>query len=138
MGQIKNIKLHIVTDIKRAIINTYKNCTRRNRATCSASSSVFDVGNSVISPPSTVPRDPHVPIKLDDSGTVPSKGTSSTVSVCDVVDVRSPCQRVLRTVNLNVRVSTKSSSSVVHDRRLRRELVVWRELFVCRVLTGSV
>merc|ERR1712013_905834 len=88
----------------------YKNFTRRSRAIFSAFCSVSDAGNSVTSLPSTVPPDPHVPIKQDDSGTVPSKGTSSTVFVCDVVAVRSPYLRVLHMVNLSVKVSTKLSS----------------------------
>merc|ERR1712013_918310 len=98
----------------------YKNFTRRSRAIFSAFCSVSDAGNSVTSLPSTVPPDPHVPIKQDDSGTVPSKGTSSTVFVCDVVAVRSPY--------LRVKVSTKSSSRGEHDPRLRREQDVLLEL----------
>merc|ERR1712013_524472 len=116
----------------------YKNFTRRSRAIFSAFCSVSDAGNSVTSLPSTVPPDPHVPIKQDDSGTVPSKGTSSTVFVCDVAAVRSPYLRVLHMVNLSVKVSTKSSSRGEHDPRLRREQDVLLELSEYWVHTGSV
>merc|ERR1712126_763320 len=117
MGQIKNIKLHIVTDIKvyrnsssRWVrTNTYKNCTRKNKAICCVSCSVSDAGNFVILLQSIVLRDPPVPTKRDDWATEQNKVTSSTEYDCDVVVVRSPSQRVQLTVNQNVRVSTKSS-----------------------------
>merc|ERR1712212_889042 len=135
MGQIKNIKLHIVTDIKKAQrwvrTSTSKNYTRRNRATCFASSSASAVGNCDISLPSTAPPDPHVLTKPRDWDTEPSKDTSSTESAYDEEAVRSPFQREQPTVNQSVKGSTKSSFSVVLDPRLRREQVVWLELFVC-------
>merc|ERR1711962_1642768 len=119
MGQIKNIKLHIVTDIKVyhstlsrwAHTNTYKNCTRKNKAICCASCSASDVGNSVTLLPSIAHHDPPVLTKQEDLATEQSKGTSSTEFDYDVVDVRSLSPRVPLMVNPNARVSTKSSSS---------------------------
>merc|ERR1712212_1119095 len=146
MGQIKNIKLHIVTDIKTYLrtlsgwvhTNTCKNCTRRNRAISYVSCSVSDVGSSAILLPFTVRPDPRVPTKRSDWATGPSRATSSTESAYDEVAERSPCLRERRTVNLNAKVSTKSSFSVVLAQRLRREQEGWLEPFVCLVRTGYV
>merc|ERR1711962_1476801 len=128
MGQIKNIKLHIVTDIKNletqrwVRTNTSKNSTRRSRVICFVSCSVFDVGNSAILLPFIVPHDPLVLTKQEDWGTEQNKGMSSTEFDYDVVDVRSQSLREPLTVNQNVRVSTKSSSNGVLDRKPKREL----------------
>merc|ERR1712168_222385 len=97
--------------------NTCKNCTRRNRVISYVSCSASDVGSSAILPPFTVRPDPRVPTKRSE---------------------RSPCLRERRTVNLNVKVSTKSSFSVVLAQRLRREQEGWLEPFVCLVRTGYV
>merc|ERR1711973_788331 len=131
MGQIKNIKLHIVTDIKCIDsgwerTNIFKNFTRRSKVIYFVSSFAFDVGSCVISPLSIVLHDPPVPTKHEDSATEQNKGTSSTVCVCDVVAARSLCPREQLTVNQNVRVSTRSSSNVVHDPKQRRELDDWQ------------
>merc|ERR1711962_1847543 len=134
MGQIKNIKLHIVTDIKNletqrwVRTNTSKNSTRRSRVICFVSCSVSDVGNSAILLPSIVLHDPLVQTKQEDWGTEQNKGTSSTEFDYDVEDVRSQSPREQPTVNQNVRVSTKSSFNVVLDQRQRRELVDWQVL----------
>merc|ERR1711962_612007 len=136
MGQIKNIKLHIVTDIKCINsgwerTNIFKNFTRRNKVIYSVSSSAFDAGSCVTSPPSIAPHDPPVPTKHEDSATEPNKGTSSTVYAYDVEDVRSLSPKVPLTVNQSVRVSIKSSSNVVHDQRQKRELADWLVLSEC-------
>merc|ERR1712126_414937 len=126
MGTDKNIKLHIVTDIKCISTrwvrtNTSKNSTRRNKAISSASSSASDVGSCVISLPSIVLRDPLVQTKHEDSATEQNKDTSSTVCAFDVVDARSLSPREQLTVNRNVKVSIKSSFNVVLDPKPRRE-----------------
>merc|ERR1711962_1081831 len=141
MGQIKNIKLHIVTDIKciKSVwgrTNIFKSFTRRNKVIFFVSSSAFVVGSCVISPPSIAPHDPPVLTKHEDWGTEPNKGTSSTVCAYDVVAVRSLSPRVPLTVNQSVRVSTKSSSNVAHDPKLRRELVDWQGLCEYSTPTG--
>merc|ERR1711962_526136 len=104
---------------------------KKNKAICFVFSSVSDAGNFAILRPFIEPPDPHVLIKLEDWGTAPNKGTSSTVSVCDVVDVRSLFPRVQLTVNQNVKVSTKSNSNVVLDPKLKKERVDWPVHFVC-------
>merc|ERR1712189_47229 len=93
--------------------------------TCSDSCSESDAGNSAISPPFIVLRDPPVPTKQEDWDTEPSKGTSSTVFAFDVVDVRSLSPKVQLTVSQNVRVSTKLTSNVVLDLKLRKEQGDW-------------
>merc|ERR1711973_503926 len=125
MGQIKNIKLHIVTDIKCINsgwerTNIFKNFTRRSKVIYFVSSSAFDAGSCVISPPSIVHHDPLVLTKHEDSATEPNKGTSSTVCAYDVEVVRSRSPRVQLMVNQSVRVSTRSSSNVAHDPKQRR------------------
>merc|ERR1711962_693912 len=104
---------------------------KKNKAICFVFSSVSDAGNFAILRPFIEPPDPHVLIKLEDWGTAPNKGTSFTVSVCDVVDVRSRFPREQRTVNPNGKVSTRSSSNGVLDPRLKKELDGWLEHFVC-------
>merc|ERR1712189_132970 len=131
MGQIKNIKLHIVTDIKLIKMGAYKYCTRKNKAICCVSCSVSDAGNFVILLQSIVLRDPPVPTKRGDWATEQNKVTSSTEYDCDVEVARSPSLREQLTVNQNVRVSTKSSSNVALDLKLKRELADWLVLFVC-------
>merc|ERR1711962_67740 len=137
MGQIKNIKLHIVTDIKNletqrwVRTNTSKNSTRRSRVICFVSCSVFDVGNSAILLPSIVLHDPLVQTKQEDWGTEQNKGTSSTEFDYDVEDVRSQSPREQPTVSQNVRVSTKSSFNVELDRKQKRELGDWLVLSEC-------
>merc|ERR1712142_289812 len=139
MGQIKNIKLHIVTDIKTylrtlsrwVLTNTYKNCTRRNRAISYVSCSVSAVGSSAILLPFTVRPDPPVPTKPRGWATGPSRATSSTESAYDEGAERSPSLREQLTVNRNAKVSTRSSFSVVLDPRLRRGQEGWLEHFVC-------
>merc|ERR1711973_253975 len=121
MGQIKNIKLHIITDIKCISTrwvrtNTSKNSTRRNKAISFASSSASGVGSCVISLPSIVLRDPLVLTKHEDWVTEQNKDTSSPVFAFDVVGARSLSPRVQLTVNQNVKESIKSSSREVLDR----------------------
>merc|ERR1712168_95134 len=111
------------------LTNTYKNCTRKSKVIYFASSSVFDVGNFVILLPSIELPDPHDQTKLEDWGTEPSKDTSSTESVCAVVAVRSPYQRVQLMVNQNVRESTRLNSNAAFAPKLKKELVGWLELF---------
>merc|ERR1712168_770056 len=107
------------------------NCTKRSKVIFFVSSSVFDAGNFDILLPSIEHLDQHVPIKLEDSGTVLNKGTLSTVFVYVEVDAKNRSPKEQRTVNQNVKVSIKSNFNGVLDPRLKNEQGDWQVHFVC-------